>query len=29
MNARYLFAPEAAFDLVQIWRYIKKEAQQR
>jgi toxin ParE1/3/4 len=26
MKARYLFAPEAATDLVQIWRYIKKQS---
>jgi antitoxin ParD1/3/4/toxin ParE1/3/4 len=26
MRARYLFAPEAATDLVQIWRYIKKQS---
>jgi antitoxin ParD1/3/4 len=24
MKARYVLAPEAALDLVQIWRYIKK-----
>jgi plasmid stabilization system protein ParE len=24
MSVRYVLAPEAAFDLVQIWRYIKK-----
>jgi antitoxin ParD1/3/4 len=24
MSRRYVLAPEAAFDLVQIWRYIKK-----
>lgn len=24
MNRRYVLAPEAALDLVQIWRYIKK-----
>ena len=24
MRARYVLAPEAALDLVQIWRYIKK-----
>ena len=26
MRRRYVFAPEAALDLVQIWRYIKKES---
>src|SRR5260370_28496689 len=26
MKRRYVFAPEAALDLVQIWRYIKKES---
>lgn len=26
MTARYVLAPEAALDLVQIWRYIKKES---
>jgi antitoxin ParD1/3/4/toxin ParE1/3/4 len=26
MRGRYLFAPEAAVDLVQIWRYIKKQS---
>jgi plasmid stabilization system protein ParE len=26
MKARYLLAPEAASDLVQIWRYIKKKS---
>jgi antitoxin ParD1/3/4 len=26
MKARYVLAPEAALDLVQIWRYIKKES---
>jgi toxin ParE1/3/4 len=25
MRARYVFAPEAALDLVQIWRHIKKQ----
>jgi plasmid stabilization system protein ParE len=25
MKPRYVLAPEAAFDLVQIWRYIKKQ----
>jgi antitoxin ParD1/3/4 len=25
MRRRYLIAPEAALDLVQIWRYIKKK----
>ena len=24
MRRRYVLAPEAALDLVQIWRYIKK-----
>jgi toxin ParE1/3/4 len=24
MNARYLLAPQAALDLVEIWRYIKE-----
>jgi hypothetical protein len=24
MSRRYVLAPEAALDLVQIWRYIKK-----
>ena len=24
MSVRYVLAPEAALDLVQIWRYIKK-----
>ena len=26
MSVRYLLAPEAALDLVQIWRYIKKQS---
>src|SRR6266852_1737174 len=26
MRGRYVLAPEAAFDLVQIWRYIKKQS---
>ena len=26
MRVRYLLAPEAAIDLVQIWRYIKKQS---
>jgi toxin ParE1/3/4 len=26
MSARYLLAPEAAVDLVNIWRYIKKQS---
>ena len=26
MSGRYLLAPEAAADLVQIWRYIKKQS---
>lgn len=26
MSGRYLLAPEAANDLVQIWRYIKKQS---
>jgi plasmid stabilization system protein ParE len=26
MNGRYVLAPEAAFDLVKIWRYIKKHS---
>ena len=25
MTGRYVLAPQAAFDLVQIWRYIKKQ----
>jgi plasmid stabilization system protein ParE len=29
MKRRYVFAPEAALDLVQIWRYIKKESSER
>ncbi len=26
MTRRYVLAPEAALDLVQIWRYIKKQS---
>jgi plasmid stabilization system protein ParE len=26
MRVRYVLAPEAALDLVQIWRYIKKQS---
>jgi antitoxin ParD1/3/4/toxin ParE1/3/4 len=26
MRGRYVLAPEAAFDLVEIWRYIKKQS---
>jgi antitoxin ParD1/3/4/toxin ParE1/3/4 len=26
MRGRYVLAPEAALDLVKIWRYIKKES---
>jgi plasmid stabilization system protein ParE len=26
MRRRYVLAPEAALDLVQIWRYINKES---
>jgi plasmid stabilization system protein ParE len=26
MRSRYILAPEAALDLVRIWRYIKKRA---
>jgi toxin ParE1/3/4 len=26
MRRRYLLAPQAAIDLVQIWRYIKKQS---
>ena len=26
MRARYVLAPEAAVDLVQIWRYIRKQS---
>lgn len=26
MSARYVLAPEAAFDLVHIWRYIRKQS---
>ena len=28
MKRRYILAPEAARDLVQIWRYLKKESNQ-
>jgi plasmid stabilization system protein ParE len=28
MKRRYILAPQAARDLVQIWRYIKKESSQ-
>jgi plasmid stabilization system protein ParE len=28
MRSRYILAPQAARDLVQIWRYIKKESSQ-
>jgi plasmid stabilization system protein ParE len=28
MKPRYVLAPQAARDLVQIWRYIKKESSQ-
>ena len=28
MKRRYVLAPQAARDLVQIWRYIKKESSQ-
>jgi plasmid stabilization system protein ParE len=28
MKRRYTLAPEAARDLVQIWRYLKKESSQ-
>jgi plasmid stabilization system protein ParE len=28
MKTRYVLAPQAARDLVQIWRYIKKESSQ-
>ena len=26
MRSRYVLAPEAALDLVQVWRYIKKQS---
>src|ERR1035441_1022143 len=26
MTTRYVLAPEAALDLVQIWRYVKKQS---
>ena len=26
MSGRYALAPEAAYDLVQIWRYIRKQS---
>lgn len=26
MNSRYVLAPEAALDLVRIWRYVEKES---
>ena len=26
MRARYVLAPEAALDLAEIWRYIKKQS---
>lgn len=29
MKRRYVLAPEAALDLVQIWRYIKKESSEK
>ena len=29
MNRRYILAPQAARDLVEIWRYIKKESSQQ
>ena len=29
MKRRYTLAPEAARDLVQIWRYLKKESSQK
>jgi len=28
MKRRYILAPEAARDLVQIWRHLKKESSQ-
>jgi antitoxin ParD1/3/4/toxin ParE1/3/4 len=29
MKRRYVLAPEAALDLVKIWRYIKKESSEK
>jgi antitoxin ParD1/3/4/toxin ParE1/3/4 len=29
MKRRYILAPQAARDLVEIWRYIKKESSQK
>jgi toxin ParE1/3/4 len=29
MKRRYVLAPEAALDLVQIWRYIKRESTEK
>ncbi len=29
MKRRYVLAPEAARDLVQIWRYVKRESGQQ
>lgn len=29
MKSRYILAPEAALDLVRIWRYIKKQGSSR
>ena len=29
MKRRYVLAPEAALDLVQIWRYIKREGTEK
>ena len=29
MRRRYLLAPEAALDLVQLWRYIKRESTEK
>jgi plasmid stabilization system protein ParE len=26
MNSRYVLAPQAALDLIEIWRYIKEQA---
>ena len=26
MRGRYVLAPEAAFDLVEIWRYVRKQS---
>jgi len=28
MRRRYVLAPEAALDLVQIWRYVNKESRE-